>query len=59
MSEKLSSCLSETHKLTYVLVNRIIFQPLTNLRKAAINKDLCFIENTQKLYELNSSNGGE
>ncbi len=45
--------------LKQVLVNRITFQPITNLRKASINKDLCLIENAMKLFELNYLNGGE
>jgi len=45
--------------LTQILVKRILYQPIINLRKAAINNNLNLIKNTQKLFNLNSLDGGK
>jgi len=45
--------------LTHVLVKRILYQPIINLRKAAINDNLILIKNAQKLFNLNSLDGGK
>jgi len=47
------------NNLTQVLVKRILFQPILNLRKAAINNNLNLIKDAQKLFNLNSLNGGK
>ncbi len=47
------------NNLTHVLVKKILFQPILNLRKAAINNNLSLIKDAQKLFSLNSLYGGK
>ncbi|KKK43099.1 MAG: Glutamyl-tRNA reductase [Candidatus Lokiarchaeum sp. GC14_75] len=47
------------NNLTQVLVKRILFQPILNLRKAAINNNLNLIKGAQKLFNLNFIDGGQ
>lgn len=43
--------------LTFVLIERILYHPITNLRKAAVSGDITTMSVAQKLFNLNLSQG--